>query len=132
MRKTLALGLFVALGILPINSQKASHSLLSSVAIKEPNIVVRGAYLHRVEIWAVPSGTGITPDEFVLLGKATRISEPGKNERWIFLIPSCTDTRLTATEIFVRACDRSGKPLGKRSLPYVGVSEVYDALCRAR
>jgi hypothetical protein len=132
MRKTLTLVLFLALGILPINSQRVGHSFLNSVAIKEPNIVIRGAYLHRVEVWAVPSGTGITPDEFVLLGKATRISQPGNNERWIFLIPSCTDTRLTATEIFVRAYDPSGKPLGKRSLPYVGVSAVYDALCRAR
>jgi len=129
MRKTLTLVLFATLGILSVNSQKAGHPLLSSVAIKEPNIVIRGAYLRRVELWAVPSGTRIAPDNFVLLGKATRTSSPGNDERWIFLIPSCTDTRLTATEIFVKAYDASGKLVGKRSLPYVGVSEVYDALC---
>ena len=45
------------------------HAQLRAALVKRPNIVVRGAYLSRVEIWAVPTGTGITEDEYKLVGE---------------------------------------------------------------
>ncbi len=111
----------------------AGRPKLLGVEVTRPNIVVHGAYLIRVEIWAVPAGTGVTPAQSVLLGKATRSNVVGPKEIWLFRIPSCaTDTRLQATEIFVQAFDVSGMSVGKKSLPFEGASAVHEALCGTR
>ena len=39
--------------------------------------------MARVEVWAIPTGTGITPDEYVLLGKAKLSNKAGHNEVWV-------------------------------------------------
>jgi hypothetical protein len=91
---------------------------------------VRGAYLDKVEIWTVPTGTGITHGNYVLLGSAERKSGTGPKEVWLFPIPPCaTDTRLLATEIFAKAFGPNGAFISKKSLSYVGASAVQDALC---
>jgi hypothetical protein len=118
----------IVVGTVTLVSQQRSESSVYSVEVKWPNIIVKGTHLQRVEVWAVPSGTGITPDEFTLLGNAKRISTSGRHEVWLFPFV-CSDTRLTATEIFVKGFDAHGRMVGKKSLPYVGVSEVHDALC---
>jgi hypothetical protein len=41
------------------------HARLHTVVVKRPHIVVRGAYLGKVEIWTVPTGTEITEDAYV-------------------------------------------------------------------
>ena len=109
----------------------AGRPRLLTVEIIRPNIVVHGAYLNRVEVWAVPTGTGITPNQYILLGKATRTSFAGMREIWQLRIPSCTDTRLQATEIFVQGFDSFGVNIGKKSLPFEGASAVHQALCGA-
>jgi hypothetical protein len=103
---------------------------LRRIEVQRPNVVIHGAYLDKVEVWAVPTGTGITPDEYVLIGNAKRKNAEGSNEIWLFPIPSCaTDTRLTATEIFAKGFDAKGTLIGKKSLRYVGASAVHEALC---
>ncbi len=111
----------------------AGRPKLLGVEVARPNIVIHGAYLIRVEIWAVPARTGFTPAQPVLLGKATRSNVVGPKEIWLFRIPSCaTDTRLQATEIFVQAFDVTGVSIGKKSLPFEGASAIHDALCGTR
>ena len=120
------------LSLVAVSAQTASgRPRLLGVEVTRPNIVVHGAYLQRVEVWAVPTGTGITPSDYVLLGKATRTSEAGMKETWQFRIPSCTDTRLQATEILVQGFDSFGVNIGKKSLPFAGASAVRQALCGA-
>ena len=109
----------------------AGRPRLLGAEVTRPNIVVHGAYLNRVEIWAVPTGTGITPAQYVLLGKATRTSFAGMRETWQLRIPSCTDPRLQATEIFVQGFDSFGVNIGKKSLPFEGASALHQALCGA-
>ena len=106
----------------------AKRALLRSVEVKRPDIIMRGAYLGRVEVWAVPTGTGITPDEYTLVGRATRKTPAGRNETWLFPI-DCASTSLLATEVFVKAFDQTGKNVGTKSLPYSGATEINDALC---
>jgi hypothetical protein len=108
---------------------QSSHSQLRSVKVKRPNIVVRGRYLSKVEVWAVPTGTGITENEYTLLGEARRTSAAGSNEAWVFPLDCKGETRLLATEIFVGGFDSHGKGVGSKSLPYKGATEVYEALC---
>jgi hypothetical protein len=114
-----------------VTAQTASgRPRLLGVEIVRPNIVVHGAFLNRVEVWAIPTGTGITPAQYVLLGKAVRTNEVGPKETWLFRIPSCaTDTRLQATEIFVQGFDGFGVNIGKKSLPFQGASALHQALC---
>lgn len=107
-----------------------SHSELQTVQISRPHIIIRGAYLSRVEIWAIPTGTGITPEEFVLLGNAHRANQAGNHEIWIFPTPSCdTDRFLLATEVFAKGFSDNGDVIGTKSLPYRGATEVHEALC---
>lgn len=123
------------LSLATVSAQTASgRPRLLGADITRPNIVVHGAFLNRVEVWAIPTGTGITPAQYILLGKAVRTNEVGPKELWLFRIPSCaTDTRLLATEIFVQAFDGFGVNIGKKSLPSANAdaSAVHQALCGA-
>ncbi len=129
MRNTLMLCLFLGLGLQSIAAPPGKGSQLRQIQIQQRNIVVRGAYLTKVEVWSVPTGTGITPNEHVLLGNATRTNAAGSKELWVFPIPPC-DTFL-ATEVFAKGFDSEGTLIGKKSLPYTGASAVHDALCNA-
>jgi hypothetical protein len=122
----------LGLSLATVSPQSAGgRPRLLGVEVIRPNIVVHAAYLNRVEVWAVPTGTGITPSQYVLLGKATRTSAAGMRETWQFRIPSCSDARLQATEIFAQGFDSFGVNIGNKSLPFTGTSAVHQALCGA-
>ena len=130
MRNAMIISMFVAVGLWALAAPATRHPQLRRIQVRRPNIVIRGAYLGKVEVWAVPTGTEITPDEYVLLGNARRKTAAGSKEVWLFPIPSCaTDTRLSATEIFVKGLDTKGTVIATKSLPYSGASDVYRALC---
>ena len=122
------LALFLAF----LAAQTAGRPKLVSIEVARPNIVVQGSFLTRVEIWAVPAGTDIKPEQYVLLGKATRTTAASPKETWLFRIPSCNDTRILATEIFAKGFDGFGTEIGKKSLPAQGASAVHEALCGAQ
>ncbi len=134
MRSLQVIIVLFGLSLASVSAQPAAgRPKLLGVEVTRPNIVIHGAYLIRVEIWAVPTGTGVTSAQSVQLGKATRSNVVGPKEIWQFRIPSCaTETRLQATEIFVRAFDVSGMSVGKKSLPFEGASAVHEALCGSR
>jgi len=122
--------LLLGLAFESIAASATSHPRLRTIEIRRPNVVIRGAYLHKVEVWAIPRGRGITPDEYVVLGSAQRSNAAGPKEIWLFPIPPCaTETRLLATGIFAKAFDKEGTVIGTKSLPYNGASAVHKALC---
>jgi len=102
------------------------RALISSVEVKRPYIIIGGSYLGKIEVWAVPTGTGITPDEYALLGHARRRTAAGQSEEWVFEVDCAS---LLATQVFVTAFDRKGKTVGIKPLPYTGATEINDALC---
>jgi hypothetical protein len=106
----------------------ARNAQLRAVKIKRPNIVIRGAYLGRVEVWAEPSGTEITEDAYYRVGTAKRTNHGGGDEVWIFPI-TCPSTWIISTSVFVKAFDASGSYVATKSLPYFGVTDVANALC---
>jgi hypothetical protein len=128
MRNAFLIMLLLGLGVESLATPVTKRALLRAVEVKRPNIVIRGAYLGRVEVWAVPTGTGITPDEYALVGNARRKTEAGRNEIWLFPI-DCTSPLIPSTEVFVKGFDLKGKNIGTKSLPYNGASEIGDALC---
>jgi hypothetical protein len=125
MRYSLLLFSVLAFGLQSIPQTSHQRSILGSMGIKRPNLVVRGSNLSKVELWAIPTGTGITPDEYMLLGTAKRRNAAGPNEIWIFPIPSGP---LSVTDIFAKAFDGQGHLIGTKSLPQQGASQIYDAL----
>jgi len=104
------------------------HARLRAVVVNRPNIVVRGAYLGKVEIWTVPTGTGITEDAYALVGNAKRHNSAGPSEIWLFRIP-CTSPLILSTEVFVKAFDTDGREAATKSLPYRGATDIAEALC---
>jgi hypothetical protein len=68
MRKFLMIVFLI--GTESIAAPPKDHAQLRCIVVKRSNIVVRGAYLGRVEVWVVPTGTGITEDEYTLVGTA--------------------------------------------------------------
>ncbi len=130
MQNRLMIYLLLGLAFESIAAPASRHPQLRTIEVRRPNVVIRGAYLHKVEVWAIPTGTGITPDEYVVLGNAKRTSAAGPKEIWLFPIPPCaTETRLLATEIFAKAFDEEGTVIGTKSLPHNGASAVHEALC---
>lgn len=130
MRNALLIYVLIGLETASLAAPPVKPAQLRAIEVKRPNIVIRGAYLGRVEVWAVPSGTGITPDEYGLVGNARRRSTAGRNEIWLFPI-ACTSPLIPSTEVFVKGFDVKGNEVGTKSLPYSGASEIADALCSA-
>jgi hypothetical protein len=127
MQKVLKVLLLVGLAPSFGNAQPQKHSEIRAIAVKRPNIMVRGSYLSKVEIWAVPTGTGISA-EGGLVGKATRSNAAGEKEIWLFPIV-CDSPLIPSTEVFVKAFDVKGNQVGRKSLPYSGAGDIAQALC---
>ena len=125
MPLTLLIFSVLAFGLHGLCQPSHQRSIIRSIVVKRPNIVVHGANLSKVEVWAVPTGTGITPDEYTLLGTANHRNAAGEDEVWVFPIPS---DPLSATEIFATGFDATGKSVSIKSLPYRGASQIYDVL----
>ena len=128
MRNVFAIGLLFS-AVLAAAAPQRNHSDLHAVQVRRPRIVICGAYLSKVEVWVVPTGTGITSDEFKLLGNAERTTPGGHNEVWVLRIPSCKTDPLSATEVFVKGFSANGDLVGSKSLPYRGPGELYEAFC---
>jgi hypothetical protein len=62
-RHSLLIVSVLALGLQGLSQPSHQSPIVLNVGIKRPNLVVRGANLSKVEPWAIPSGTGITPDD---------------------------------------------------------------------
>jgi hypothetical protein len=127
MQKVLLVLLLVAFAASPTTAQPQKHAELRAIVVKRPIIVVRGSYLGKVEIWAVPTGTGISP-EGGLVGNARRSNAAGQKEIWLFPI-ACESPLIPSTEVFVKAFDVKDNQVGRKSLPYSGASDIAQALC---
>lgn len=112
--------------ILPTGENgKTAPGKLTEFTIARPYLVVKGQSLSRVEIWAIPTGTGITEKDYILLGQASKQSETAGQQVWTFPIPRET---ILATEIFARGYDEQGREAGRISLPIIGVTDLNKAL----
>ncbi len=112
--------LAVVLGVWAYKSAgpKADAAVLSIFKAERPNLVVEGSNLSKVEIWAVPTGTGITEDQYQKLGDATLTNTGSTStQRWIFQIPR---EPVLATDIIARGFDMNGKVIGDLSLSIGG------------
>jgi hypothetical protein len=118
----LVLGVIYAL----LGGVKSQPAQISDIAIEKPNIVVHGLNLGKVEVWAIPTGTNITENDYQLLGVAALSStDPGGVQAWALPIPA---QPVLATEIFAKGFDVKGSEIGRVALPQTGATELSDAL----
>ncbi|HVS79813.1 MAG TPA: hypothetical protein VHF05_02450 [Candidatus Paceibacterota bacterium] len=126
-----ALLIIVSAGFYYFNTRQSwsGSGILSATAsvqsfrVEKPDFVIEGSNLAKVEIWAVPSGTGVTEDEYQKIGDATQSAD--NPQKWMLPIPS---EPILATDIIARAYDTNGHELGKMSLGIIGATELYNAL----
>ncbi len=106
---------------------RSATSVIDTIKIAKPNIVVTGSRLTRVEIWIEPTGTGVVPS---LAGEAKKVTPAGRHEKWFFPIASLPGYphSITAVNAFAKGYDRKGKDVGRQSLGFNGVSEFNSAL----
>lgn len=105
---------------------------VSSVQLKMPDIVIRGAHLSRVEVWALPTGTGLG-DQHLVFGTAERKGAAGAGEIWVLRLPRCAEEigeDYLAAQIVAVGFDSAGAEVGRHELePSLGAIELYKTLC---
>lgn len=107
---------------------KKSEPVIISLVVDKPNLLVRGQYLDEVEIYAVPTGTGVDKSDAVLFGKAIKQDSNNNVDNWILPIP---DEPVLASEIFAKGF-ANDQEVGSVSLRTVGATGIYNALWSAR
>lgn len=105
----------------------ASHkAAVHSVDVVDNRIVVRGAYLGRVEVFATATGTGVYPTH---VDNAKLGTAHGKSEEWFVTIPPETDTPsyylAGEADLFFKATDKSGRRLRGRYRLMCGKRPCY-------
>ncbi len=104
-----------------LQNQTAS---LESFDVEKPNFVAHGTGLSKVEIWAVPKGSDVPESSYVLIGNAAlQSTDPNGDQVWTLTIP---ESPIFASDIFAKGFDKDGLLMGKMSLPYSGVTEIYN------
>jgi hypothetical protein len=116
-------------GATPDQSQSpdtAAAATINTFSVQKPDFVVNGSELSKVEIWAVPTGSGVTESNYELLGSATLQSDSDPTAQvWTLPIPAAP---VLATAIFAKGFDANGAAAANLSLPYNGATEIYDAV----
>ncbi len=123
-------GLVIAAGSLylspaPASGLPASRAELIGFTVMESNFVALGRGLSKVEVRAVPPGTGAGGSEYALLGEAKLTAGTSTLQTWTLAVP---DHPMPATQIFARGFGPSGMDAGVIFLPYSGMAALYDAL----
>lgn len=110
----------------PTSSQQEQPAALTAFLVARPNFIADGSGLGKVEVWAVPSGSGISEKDYQLLGNAA-LQAGSDSLTQIWLLPVPKDPVL-ATEIFAKGFDMKGEFVGQMSLPYLGATQIFNAV----
>lgn len=98
--------------------------IIEGISIEKPNLVVKGQNLSKVQIYLVPTGTGIDPETMSRIVDAVKQSENNGEQLWTYRYPS----DLLITNIFAKGFDDKGNLVKEVDLPIVGATALADAL----
>jgi hypothetical protein len=100
---------------------------LDTFVVEKPNLIASGGNLSGVEVWSIPTGTGITENEYKKLGNATltNTDDAAAPQRFVYQIPL---EPMLVTEIFAKGLDKDGNEVGRVSLSTKGASELGTLL----
>ena len=116
---------FIAICMVAIFSFSKTHQAeIFTFTIQKPYFEVTGRNISRVEVWAIPTGTGIKVEDQVLLAVMERVSDKPQ-QIWHASIPT---EPLLVTTIYIKAFDANNHVVSQKGLPFTGATELYDAL----
>lgn len=96
-----------------------------AVRVERPNFIIETKDMSEVEVLALPTGTEVTSDEAVSLGRPTYVSENNGLQLWTLAIPT---EPMLFTHIFVRGFDRRDVAVEEFQMKEVGATEIYNLL----
>src|ERR1700741_2133191 len=96
-------------GIVYAVSQPHEYPRMDAFVVEGNDLVLTANALSKVEVVAIPTGTEITPAQYMLLGTASLEQEDNDSERWASPVPA---EPVLATEIFARGYDKDNKEVG--------------------
>lgn len=127
--------LAIVLGVWAYKSgSNQSSASLTAFRLEKPNFVAEGTNLSKVEVWAVPTGTNVTEDQYQKLGEATLTNTGSTStQRWVFQIPR---EAVLATDIIAKGFNMKGASVGTLSLSIdgsttTGATSLYNAIWAA-
>ncbi|MFT5359592.1 MAG: hypothetical protein ACI88L_000050 [Candidatus Paceibacteria bacterium] len=92
----------------------------------QSNIIVQSRGVERVEIWAIPTGTGMAEDDYVLWGEASLSSmDPNGQQNWSLDYGNLDP--ILATNLFARGFV-GGIVVDEFSFSVTGATQLYEAL----
>jgi hypothetical protein len=98
---------------------------IMSITVEIPLITIRSENLAKVEVWAIPTGTGVAEFDYEKWGDAAlKDTAQDGTQTWTFGIPK--DPVLTV-KIFARGYDAAGSKVGDSSLSETGATAIYNA-----
>lgn len=97
---------------------------IMNFSVSGKNFVVKGKFLSKIEIWNIPSGTGIDPSMYKKIATSTSYQGTIGSQTFTILIP-CSEG--FGTNIFAKGYDQLGNALAvTKYLPYNGVTDIYE------
>ncbi len=120
-------------------ARPVKYPRITSIAVEGPQVVICGAYLAKVEVWAIPSGSDTIEEDYALIGTAMRIGRAGSRETWTDLI-DCENvlyfgnlpTFDQVPTIFAKVLDSYGHEINFKSLSKRQSFELVKARCEKR
>ncbi len=110
----------------PASTTIVPASSITDLTHDRANLIVHGVNLGSVEVWTVPTGTGVSPSDYRLIGKALVATTSASGvETWTLPIPAQS---LSVSEIFAKGYDPKGNLIGRVSLKETGATAIYNAL----
>ena len=97
---------------------------VSNFEVSGAHFLASGTGLSRVEIWSVPTGTGVTSANYRKIGEMPRPTTPAG--RWTLAVSGCP---ILSTGIFARGYGADGRVSRDVYLPYQGATDLNQYVC---
>jgi hypothetical protein len=105
---------------------QAASTTISSFTVERPNLVVHSSNLARLEVYAVPTGTGVSEADIQKLGDASlENTSDNRMQTWVLPIPK---NPILATDIYVIGYNQGNQAVASMSLGITGATAINDAL----
>jgi hypothetical protein len=122
----MAVAIAVVAAMFSLSNSGDSTPAIYRIHVEQPYLVVEAAYLSKVELWFIPTGTGVTEAGYQKISEGELTgSDPKEVQRWRFQIPR---NEFLATKVFAKGFDHQGTLIGTVELREEEASEIRDAL----
>lgn len=104
---------------------EVKKGFVTGLVAERPHFLITSEGLKEVEVYAVPTGTNVTVDQYLSLGKTSEYTEIDGKQKWTVPIP--VEPMLFAN-IFAVGMDNQGNSSDRFYFALSGASDIYSAL----